>query len=159
MIDCFTIYVFLLNIARHPQLNFNNLPLCISSPILYDRINRDTSVSINYRNWVDARDWKKGELCESFKYYNIQTGHRRSWHGPPPLFSNFLFTNLFSIKITLFFHRFFLILTCSCRYSYNLTLTSNCMCRPYIDTGARCVRKRKILYNTTRGRTHLLPFF
>jgi hypothetical protein len=31
---------------------------------------------------------------------------------------------------------------------------------PY--TGARCVRKKnnkKILYNTTRGRTHLLPFF
>ena len=29
-------------------------------------------------------------------------------------------------------------------------------------TGARCVRKKKIkkiLYNTTRGRTHLLPFF
>ena len=28
------------------------------------------------------------------------------------------------------------------------------------STGARCVRKRKKkLYNTTRGRTHLLPFF
>jgi phage terminase large subunit-like protein len=26
-------------------------------------------------------------------------------------------------------------------------------------TGARCVRKKIILYNTTRGRTHLLPFF
>jgi hypothetical protein len=29
------------------------------------------------------------------------------------------------------------------------------------STGARCVRKikkNKILYNTTRGRTHLLPF-
>jgi hypothetical protein len=27
-------------------------------------------------------------------------------------------------------------------------------------TGARCVRKKKIiLYNTTRGRTHMLPFF
>ena len=28
-------------------------------------------------------------------------------------------------------------------------------------TGARCVRKKttKKLYNTTRGRTHLLPFF
>jgi hypothetical protein len=32
------------------------------------------------------------------------------------------------------FHLFFLILTCSCQYSYNLILTSNCMCRPYIDT-------------------------
>jgi hypothetical protein len=27
-----------------------------------------------------------------------------------------------------------LVLTCSCQYSYNLMLTSNCMCRPYIDT-------------------------
>ncbi len=30
---------------------------------------------------------------------------------------------------------------------------------PPLPTGARCVRKKKILYNTTRGRTHLLPFF
>ena len=33
---------------------------------------------------------------------------------------------------------------------------------PFLSTGARCVRKKKlkkILYNTTRGRTHLLPFF
>jgi hypothetical protein len=40
-------------------------------------------------------------------------------------------------KISLFlyyFISFFLILTCSCPYSYNLMLTSNCMCRPYIDT-------------------------
>ena len=28
------------------------------------------------------------------------------------------------------------------------------------STGARCVRKKKkILYNTTRGRTRMLPFF
>ena len=32
---------------------------------------------------------------------------------------------------------------------------------PLNSTGARCVRKKnkKKLYNTTRGRTHLLPFF
>jgi hypothetical protein len=36
--------------------------------------------------------------------------------------------------ISLLFHLFFLILTCSCQYSYNLMLTSNCMCWPYIDT-------------------------
>ena len=36
--------------------------------------------------------------------------------------------------ISLLFHLFFLILTCSCQYSYNIMLTSNCMCRPYIDT-------------------------
>ena len=35
--------------------------------------------------------------------------------------------------ISLLFHLFFLILTCSCQYSYNLMLTSNCMCRPYTD--------------------------
>ena len=31
--------------------------------------------------------------------------HRRSWHGPtaPPFFSNFLFTNLFSLKFLYFF--------------------------------------------------------
>jgi hypothetical protein len=34
--------------------------------------------------------------------------------------------------ISLLFHLFFLILTCSCQYSCNLMLTSNCMCRPYI---------------------------
>ena len=64
----------------------------------------------------------------------IASEYRRSWHGPPPFFSNFLFTNLFSIKFLLLFHLFFLILTCSCQYSYNLMLTSNCMCRPYIGS-------------------------
>jgi hypothetical protein len=53
-----------------------------------------------------------------------------------PLFSNFLFANLFSIKFLYFllFHLFFLILTCSCQYSYNFMLTTICMFRPYIDT-------------------------
>jgi hypothetical protein len=32
------------------------------------------------------------------------------------------------------FHLFFLILTCSCQYSYNLMLTTTCMYWPYIDT-------------------------
>ena len=38
-------------------------------------------------------------------YYNwIAFSHRRSWHGfATPLFSNFLFTNLFSIKFLYFF--------------------------------------------------------
>jgi hypothetical protein len=34
--------------------------------------------------------------------------------------------------ISLLFHLFFLILTCSCPYSYNLMLTVPYMCRPYI---------------------------
>jgi hypothetical protein len=56
-----------------------------------------------------------------------------TYHSP---FSNFLFTNFFTVKFLHFFifHLFFLMLACSCQYSYNLMLTSNCMCRPYIDT-------------------------
>ena len=55
-------------------------------------------------------------MCRSY----IDT-NKRSWHG---------FTSLL-------FHLFFLILTCSCQYSYNLMLTSTCICRPYIDTNKR----------------------
>ena len=60
----------------------------------------------------------------------LYTGARGTEHAP---FSNFLFTNLFSIKFLYFFiiSSLFPILTCSCQYSYNLMLTSNCMCRPY----------------------------
>jgi hypothetical protein len=35
-------------------------------------------------------------------------------------------------KISLLFHLFFLILTCTCPYSYNLVLTATYMCRSYI---------------------------
>ena len=36
--------------------------------------------------------------------HNFSCDHRRSWHGlTTPLFSNFLFTNLFSIKFLYFF--------------------------------------------------------
>ena len=61
----------------------------------------------------------------------LYTGARGTEHAP---FSNFLFTNLFSIKFLYFFiiSSLFPILTCSCQYSYNLMLTSNCMCRPTI---------------------------
>jgi len=40
----------------------------------------------------------------------------------PPLFLNVLFTYLFAIKISLFIY-YFLILTCSCPYLYNLMLS------------------------------------
>ena len=56
---------------------------------------------------------------------------------PPPVFSNFLFTYLFSIKFLYFFiisSLFFLILTYSCQYSYNLMLTATHMFRSYIYT-------------------------
>ena len=65
------------------------------------------------------------------------SNHRRSWHG---LTTTFFLTFCLQIYfqsnffISLLFHLFFLILTCSCQYSYNLMLTSNCMCRPYIVT-------------------------
>ena len=54
------------------------------------------------------------------------TGARGTDHPP---FSNFLFTNLFSIKFLYFFIISFLF-PYSCQYSYNIMSTSNCMCRP-----------------------------
>ena len=50
-----------------------------------------------------------------------------------PLFLTFCLQIYFqeNFFISLLFHLFFLILTYSCQYSYNLMLTSNCMCRPY----------------------------
>ena len=56
--------------------------------------------------------------------------------SPLPFFLTFCLQIYFqkNFFISLLFHLFFLILTCSCQYSYNLMLTSNCMCRPYIDT-------------------------
>ena len=61
------------------------------------------------------------------------SAHRRSWHGPPALFLTFCLQIYFQyyFLISLLFHLFFLILTFSCQYLYNLMLTSNCMCRPY----------------------------
>ena len=63
--------------------------------------------------------------------------HHPGTDSPPTFFPTFcLNTNLFSIKFLYFFiiSSLFLILICSCQYSYNLMLTSNCMRRPYIDT-------------------------
>jgi hypothetical protein len=56
-----------------------------------------------------------------------------------PLFLTICIQIYFQLNffISLLFHLFFLILTCSCQYSCNLMLTSNCMCRPYIDTNKR----------------------
>ena len=61
----------------------------------------------------------------------------RTYH--PPFFLTFCLQIYFqeNFFISLLFHLFFLILTCSCQYSYNLMLTSNCMCRPYIDINKR----------------------
>ena len=97
---------------------------CVARPVLVVSVKE---VSTIY--------WHVCVLCSNisniyivYLYVSNTTGARGTDHPP---FSNFLFTNLFSIK---FLYFFFLILTCSCQYSYNLMLTSNCMCRPYIDT-------------------------
>ena len=60
--------------------------------------------------------------CLSFfdlRFPIIPFSHRRSQHGITIPF-NFRFTQLFKKKSPLF-HLFFLYLTCSCPYSYNLT--------------------------------------
>jgi hypothetical protein len=62
---------------------------------------------------------------------------RASWHGitpPPPFFLLCVYIFIFNqiLFISLLFHLFFLILTCSRPYSYNLMLTATYRCRPYI---------------------------
>ena len=61
--------------------------------------------------------------------------HRRSWHGiTSPFFLTFCLHIYFQYNffISLLFHFFFLILTCSCPYSYNHMLTATYICRPNI---------------------------
>ena len=48
------------------------------------------------------------------------------------LLSVYIFIFNKNVFISFLFHLFFLILTCSCPYSYNLMLTATSMCRPYI---------------------------
>ena len=66
---------------------------------------------------------------------NHKSAGARGTDHPP--FSNFLFTTLFSIKFLYFFiisslFPYFNLFVD--QYSYNLMLTSNCICRPYINT-------------------------
>ena len=72
--------------------------------------------------------------------YNATTGARGT-DLPPTFFLTFCLQIYFQSNffISLLFHLFFLILTCSCQYSYNLMLTSNCMCRPYIDNNSNSI--------------------
>ena len=58
----------------------------------------------------------------------------------PPFFK-FLFTSLFSIKISLIFHLFFLYLTCSCPYSCNLMLTATYLCK--LSIGIKSIKIKK----------------
>ena len=70
-------------------------------------------------------------------WHDCDSYHRRSWHGPTtPLFFNFLFTNLFSIKKNYFFiisslfpyFNLFVSIFIQSRVNNNLHV------RPYIDT-------------------------
>jgi hypothetical protein len=56
-----------------------------------------------------------------------ETKQRRSWYGKYHPYLKFIFN-----KISSLCHLFFLILTCSCPFSYNLMLTAPCKCRPYM---------------------------
>ena len=98
---------------------------------------------LNYHNywgnytWLSIYIYKRAMcflFCFSFSLCHLN--HRRSWQRTTPLFLTFCLQIYFQYNffISLLFHLFFLILTCSCQYSYNHMLTSNCMCRPYIDT-------------------------
>jgi hypothetical protein len=77
--------------------------------------------------------------CYNALHVHLKTTGARGTDLPPPLFLTFCLQIYFQyiFFISLLFHLFFLILTCSCQYSYNLMLTSNCMCRHYIDTNKR----------------------
>ena len=67
---------------------------------------------------------------------------------PPPFFKLSVYKFIFN-KISLLFHLFFLILTCSCHYSYNLMLTTTCMCRPYIDGCAHALMSRRKIFTSS----------
>jgi hypothetical protein len=58
-------------------------------------------------------------------YSGLNHMYRRLWHGmttsPPPFFKLSVYVFIFN-KISLLSHLFFLNLTCSCPYSYNLML-------------------------------------
>ena len=81
--------------------------------------------------------------------------YRRPWHGlnTTPFFKLSVYKFIFN-NISLFFllfHLFFLVLTCSCQYSYNFMLTT-CMCRTYIDTNNPQGMKLRRFKNHTPAR-------
>ena len=103
-----------------------------------------TSFIIHLHCWTDTRTYSftSGYIGVSTNFYKKSMSgcaqftngfsHRRWWHGlTTPLFLTFCLQIYFqqNFFISLLFHLFFLILTCSCQYSCNLMLTSNCMCR------------------------------
>ena len=90
--------------------------------------------------------------------YFSRRDHRRSWYGSPPFFLTFCLQVYFQSNffISLLFHLFFLILTCSCQYSYNLMLTTICMFRPYIDTNNQQGMQLRRFKNRTLARLEFI---
>jgi hypothetical protein len=66
----------------------------------------------------------------------------------PPFFKLSVYIFIFN-RISLLFHLFYLILTCSCPYSYNLMLTPTYMCRFYIYTNYPKGKKLRKFKNRT----------
>ena len=68
---------------------------------------------------------------------------------PPPFFFKLSVYIFIFNRISLLFHLFYLILTCSCPYSYNLMLTATYMCRFYIYTNYPKGKKLRKFRNRT----------
>ena len=88
-----------------------------------------TAYSKNILHTDDLYNIKERNIKRLFLAFSK---HRRSWHGLTPFVLIFCLQIYFqqNFFISLLFHLFFLILTCSCQYSYNLMLTTTCMYRP-----------------------------
>ena len=87
--------------------------------------------SLHFGSWILR--WCRVRL----NCFTTHALHRRSWHGITPtpfFFLSFCLHIYFQVHfyISLVFHLFFLILTCSCQYSCNLMLTATYMFRSYI---------------------------
>ena len=96
--------------------NWELLPVFVASLFVYDIYNR-----ILVRNAIlYILCWVQALVARTY---------------PPPFSLTFCLQIYFQsfFFISLLFHIFFLILTCSCQYSYTLMLTTICMCRPYIN--------------------------
>jgi hypothetical protein len=136
------------------------------------------------RKWQGLRKlllrYQRGNQNRSTKHYlhrtPLQTGGELICSGMVgkfllhlwyPSMSLMYFQAVFSIwnwRVPMRFGSIITYIVFFCLFSYH-KITSikgkNYLSSPNLTTGARCVRKKKkkILYNTTRGRTHLLPFF
>jgi hypothetical protein len=109
----------------------NHLPWYIAIIIVFSKL-RDKWLK-NKLTWRNDRVYVKIVLYSSVTPLSEGkiTGARGTHHPPFFYLSAYKFIFNKNFFISLLFHLFFLILTCSYQYSYNLMLTSNCMGRPY----------------------------